>query len=210
MGGSNHWVSGTPGMIFKDPRWHSSNDAVYLPVELQSWRFFRPNWANVSLYCLILQSFLQSCLRSHRSPRPSWRLWLCSPTFPVDVSSLLVFVLHPCLLASSPVVSMKILVPDIKSLLGLSQAKTQTPLSVATNHWMAVSSFGHPWVLETLTTTGWNDFFLPSMEMMSSLPLYSHLWYLFESPQPLHLAPDLKGPKFICFCNEIQPQISLR
>lgn len=56
------------------------------------------------------------------------------------------------------------------------------------NNWIPVSScFSLPCVLRTPTTTHISQ----------------------KNLQPLHLVPNLKGPKFIHFCNQIWPQYSL-
>lgn len=53
--------------------------------------------------------------------------------FPVDVASFLEFIFHLCLLTFSPLMSMKDLVPGIKSLLPLNQAKSLTPTEYGDN-----------------------------------------------------------------------------
>lgn len=50
---------------------------------------------------------------------------------------------------------------------------------------------------------------LSATGMMASIPFYSPLGSLLESLQPLHPAPDLKGPKLACLCNKIWPQYAL-
>lgn len=54
--------------------------------------------------------------------------------------------------------------------------------------------------------------FLPhfsSMRTVTSIPSYSYLGCLLENFHPLPLAPDLKSPKPIHFCNQIWPQYPL-
>lgn len=130
--------------------------------------------------------------------------------FPVDVTSLLEFIFHLCLLAFSPLMSMKDLVPGIKFLLQLNQAKSLTPTEYGDNplndlHLFLSLIIHECWRLLPLQAKVIHLFSCPllSMEMMSSIPVHSPLGCLLESHQPLHLTPDLKGPKFICFCNQI-------
>lgn len=99
-----------------------------LPLELQSCSSFRPNWVIVPFQAL------PSFQNNPTAPLiPNGFCDSLPQLFPVDVTSLLEFIFYLCLLAFSPLMSMKDLVPGIKFLLQLNQAKSLTPTEYGDN-----------------------------------------------------------------------------